>query len=57
MKTEIVEENYEMTENILQDVCTIIDGARAHAYKAVNASLVKRNWLIGKRIAEEELKG
>lgn len=36
---------------------TIIDSARAKAYAAVNVALVERNWLLGKRIAEEELQG
>ena len=56
METKL-KENLKTTENILEDVCTIIDEAREHVYKAVNVALVKRNWLIGKRIAEEELKG
>ena len=57
MNTKLIEENVTTTEGILQDVCTIIDSARKDAYKAVNTALVKRNWLIGKRIAEEELNG
>ena len=57
MKTKLVEEKKLATENILQDVCNIIDEAKSSAYTAVNVALVKRNWLIGKRIAEEELKG
>lgn len=57
MKTKLVEEKKLATENILQDVCNIIDEAKSYAYTAVNVALVKRNWLIGKRIAEEELKG
>ena len=56
METEL-KEKLKTTENILEDVCTIIDEARGYAYTAVNVALVKRNWLIGKRIAEEELKG
>lgn len=48
---------YKNTENILKDVCTIIDSAKEYAYKSVNIALVERNWLIGYRIAEEELKG
>ena len=56
METKL-KENLKTTENILEDICTIIDEARGYAYKAVNVALVKRNWLIGKRIAEEELKG
>ena len=31
--------------------------ARHQAYMAVNTAMVERNWLLGKRIAEEELKG
>lgn len=48
---------YQNTENVLEDVCTIIDTARDYAYKSINIALVVRNWLIGYRIAEEELKG
>ena len=35
----------------------IIDSAQKAAFQAVNAALVQRNWLIGYRIADEELKG
>lgn len=45
------------TDNILQDMCGIIESSRKAAYQAVNTSLVQRNWLIGYRIAEEELQG
>ena len=45
------------TGNLLNDAKTIIDRARAKAYAAVNVALVERNWLLGKRIAEEELQG
>jgi hypothetical protein len=38
-------------------MCNIIESSREAAYKAVNVALVQRNWLIGYRIAEEELKG
>ena len=48
---------YQNTENVLEDVCTIIDTVRDYAYKSINIALVVRNWLIGYRIAEEELKG
>ncbi|MBE6391280.1 MAG: DUF1016 domain-containing protein, partial [Lentisphaerae bacterium] len=47
--------NYIKSENLLQDAKIIIDTAQDYAYKAVNFALVKRNWLLGKRIAEEEL--
>ena len=48
---------YQNTDNILEDVCSIIESARDYAYKSVNIALIERNWLIGYRIAEEELKG
>lgn len=47
---------YRNTDNVLEDVCSIIESARDYAYKSVNIALVERNWLIGYRIAEEELK-
>ena len=43
--------------DLLSDARVIIDGARSYAYSAVNVALVQRNWLLGRRIAEEELKG
>jgi predicted nuclease of restriction endonuclease-like (RecB) superfamily len=48
---------YQKSENIISDMQVIIDASQKQAYQAVNMFLVKRNWLIGHRIAEEELKG
>ena len=48
---------YQKTDNVLKDVCSIIESARNYAYQSVNIALLERNWLIGYRIAEEELKG
>lgn len=48
---------YVSTENITDDVCFIIDSAQNAAYRSVNTILVLRNWLLGKRISEEELHG
>ena len=48
---------YKNTDNMVNDACEIIDSAQKVAYKAVNSTLVIRNWLLGKRICEEELKG
>ncbi len=48
---------YTNTGNILQDMREIIDVSRDSAYQAVNLALVRRNWLLGRRIAEEELNG
>lgn len=49
--------NFVKTNDILKDMCGIIESSREVAYRAVNATLVQRNWLIGYRIAEEELQG
>lgn len=46
-------ERFVKTDDILKDMCGIIEYSRDTAYKAVNAALVQRNWLIGYRIAEE----
>lgn len=35
----------------------IIESSQKAAYQAVNIALVQRNWLLGYRIAEEELGG
>lgn len=48
---------YVKTNNVFDDACRIIDTAQKAAFSAVNITLVQRNWLLGKRIAEEELKG
>ena len=46
---------YVHSDDLLEDSRNIIESARHFAYKAVNTALVQRNWLLGKRIAEEEL--
>lgn len=45
------------TGDLLKDARGIINSAQKAAYRAVNAALVQRNWLLGYRIAQEELKG
>ena len=59
-----MEENKNMTimaeqqEKVLfKDVCLIIDQAQAYAYRLVNETLIKRNWLLGMRIQHEVLQG
>ena len=49
--------SYVKSDDILKDMCGIIESSRKAAYQAVNSALVQRNWLIGYRIAEEELQG
>ena len=56
-----IEKNNQMmsavsTQSLIQDVCTIIDQAQATAYRQVNETLIKRNWLLGMRIQHEVLK-
>lgn len=40
----------------MKDSCIIIEQAQQTAYQVVNETLVKRNWLLGKRIQQEVLK-
>lgn len=46
---------YSNTGDLIEDAKLIIDSAQRSARQAVNAALVVRNWLLGRRIAEEEL--
>ena len=48
---------YAESADLFGDARAIIESARDVAYQTVNVAMVKRNWLLGKRIAEEELKG
>lgn len=48
---------YVHTDSLLDDSKVIIESARNRAYIAINTAMVERNWLLGKRIAEEELNG
>ena len=50
-------DNFVKTDDLLKDMCGIIESSQRTAYQAVNIALVQRNWLIGYRIAEEEMKG
>jgi len=43
-------------QSLIQDACTIIDQAQETAYRQVNETLIKRNWLLGMRIQYEVLK-
>lgn len=55
METEVVE--YKESLDMISDLRSIIDQAQKIVHSTVNVVLIQRNWLIGKRIAEEELKG
>ncbi len=43
--------------DMLKDMQLIIETARREAHVAVNTILIERNWLLGRRIALEDLKG
>lgn len=43
------------SDNIFNDAQSIVEQSRNIAYKAVNVAMVLRNWLLGKRMVEEEL--
>lgn len=49
-------ENVMMPQTLLyNDACIIIEQAQTSAYRAVNETLIKRNWLLGMRIQHEVL--
>ncbi len=47
--------NYKKTNDIFADMQELIKNPQKAAHSAVNTMLVQCNWLIGYRIAEEEL--
>ena len=49
--------NFVKTDDVLKDMCDIIESSQKVAYQAINIALVQRNWLLGYRIASEELQG
>ena len=48
---------YEKTSDLAGDIEQIINSTQQFAQKSVNVALVRRNWLMGKRISEEILDG
>ena len=46
---------YIKSPSLFADASTIIETAKNAAYRSVNIVLVRRNWLLGKRIAEEQI--
>lgn len=55
-ENKIIDIAYVESENLQQDIERITESAQRAAYRSVNAFLVYRNWLIGKRIFEDEFK-
>ena len=50
------DDNNQSLAGLLDDACSIIEQAQAAAYRSVNETLIKRNWLLGMRIQHEVLK-
>ena len=50
-------DNFVKTDDILKDMCGIIESSQKAAYQAVNTTLIQRNWLLVYRSASEELQG
>ena len=49
--------DYQKTDNALEDIQYIVETSQKVAYTTVDIVLLRRNWLIGKRISEEKLNG
>jgi hypothetical protein len=50
------EKDYLLDKGLLQDASLIIEQSQQYAYRAINETLIKRNWLLGMRIQQEVLK-
>lgn len=50
-------DNFVKTDDILKDMCGIVESSQKAAHLAVNTTLIRRNWLLGYRIASEEMQG
>ena len=48
---------FKRTNDLFLDTRQIIETAQRYAYQVVDTVLIQRNWLLGRRIAEEELRG
>lgn len=54
---DVLMSSYEVSDDIGADAKRIIEDSQKAAHSAVNVALVARNWLLGKRIADEILRG
>jgi len=48
---------YRRTDDVVADARWIVEESRRFAHAVADQTLVRRNWALGKRIAEEELGG
>lgn len=53
LSASVNEIRYANSESLFDDAKAIIEESRSFAQKAVNVALLRRNWLLGKRIVEE----
>ncbi len=49
--------SYSDNGDLLADAKSIIEQARQNAYRSINLAMLQRNWMLGKRISEEILRG
>ncbi len=49
--------SFSKSDDLMADLCGIIEESQKVAHQTVNTLLVQRNWPLGYRIASEELKG
>lgn len=49
--------DYGFTNNIVSDSIGIVRSSQESAYRSINIALLWRNWILGKRICDEELAG
>ena len=40
-------DNFVKTDDILKDMCGIIESSQKAAYREVNEKMIKKNWMIG----------
>jgi len=52
-----MKQNNVISTQLLDDTRQIIEAAQETAYRLADLTLVRRNWLLGQRIAQEELGG
>lgn len=48
---------YTQTTDLLTDAKQIIETTKQYAFRSINLAMLQRNWLLGKRISDEILKG
>ena len=56
MKKDNIIATEQQETRLFQDACQIIEQAQESAYRQVNETLIKRNWLLGMRINMDVLK-